>query len=254
VSGRTVSKWTRVYADGYDISGDSRAIGPLINTYDQPDLTGFSHAVKGSLPGHAMNGIGTFNGVFNNTTSTGVHGVLGTAGGVRKIMIALGMRAEPVAGDPVYMGEFEQASYQADPAGVYVNADFNNSSARASTFLYSNPWGVLLHAKSAVTAANSTTGAGIDTAGASTAFGGYLVYQVFAGDGTATISVDDSADDSSYSALSGATSGEIDFSTPTAGRVAIGRTATVRQYLRWQISLNSATSVTFALGFSRALF
>lgn len=253
MSGRTNSKWTRVYIDGYDLSGDSRAIGPLGWTFDESDMTCFSHAVKGVLPGHGTLGLGTYNGVFNSTETTGIHAVMGTAGVMRTIMVAQGMRAEPAIGDPVYMGEFEQVDYQVDPAGVYVSMGFNNSSARASSFAYDNPWGVLLHAKAAATAANSTTGEGIDTAGGATAFGGYLTYMVFAGDGTATISVDDSADDSSYSALSGATSGEIDCSSVQFGRIALGRTATVRQYLRWQISLNSATTVTFALGFSRAL-
>ena len=254
MTGRTVDKWKRVYIDGYDLSGDARSVGPLIQTYDEADLTGFSHAVKGALPGHAMVGIGTLNATLNDTADVGIHAVMSGSGVMRTIMIPQGMRAAPVAGDPVYMGEFEQTSYTADPqTGVYINATFNNSSARASSFLYDKPWGVLLHANSAATAANTATG-GIDTAGAATAFGGYLVYQVFAGDGTATISVDDSADDSTYNALSGATSGEIDFSTPTAGRIALGRTATVRQYLRWQISLNTATTVTFALSFSRALF
>ena len=82
------------------------------------------------------------------------------------------------------------------------------------------------------------------------------MYQVFAGDGTATISVEDATtnSDANFAALTGATSGEIDFSTPTAGIVAIGRTATVRRYLRWQISLNTATTVTFALAFVRATY
>ena len=253
MTGRTVTKHTRVYVDGYDLSGDARSIGPLINTYDEADLTGFSHAVKGGLPGHATNGVGTLNATFNNTASTGIHSVISGAGNMRTVMVAQGMRAAPAAGDPVYMGEFEQVDYLLDNAtGTYLNVQFGNSSARASTFLYSKPWGDLLHANSAATAANSATG-GID-GGAASAFGGYLVYQVFAGNGTATISIDDSADDSSYSALSGATSGSIDFSTPTAGRVAIGRTADVRQYLRWQIAMGTATTVTFALGFSRALF
>lgn len=252
---RTTSKWLRVYADGYDISGDSRSIGPLIQTYDEGEFVGMSHAVKGALPSHATIGVGTLNGIFNDTASTGLHTIASSAGVMRTLMVAVGMNAEPAAGDPVYMGEFEQLDYMAEHAGaVYANVNFGNSSARASTFLYDKPWGVLLHAKGAETAANSATGAGIDTEGAATAFGGYLTYQVFAGNGTATISVDDSADDSSYSALSGATTGSIDFSTPTAGRIAIGRTAAVRQYLRWQISLGTATTVTFALGFSRALF
>jgi len=239
--------------DGYDISGDARAIGPLMQTFDEADLTGFSHEIKGVLPGHAMLGIGTFNGVFNSTDTTGVNAILGTSGVMRTVMVAIGMGAEPVAGNYVYAGEFEQLGYNADPSGVYVNVPFGNSSVRASTLLFDNPFGVLLHPNSAATAANTATGAGIDTAGGETTFGGWLEYHVFAGNGTATISVDDSADDSSYSALSGATSGEIDCSSVQYGRVALGRTATVRQYLRWQISLNTATTVTFALSFHRAL-
>jgi len=250
---RTTSRWVRVYADGYDLSGDARAIGPLVQTFDEADLTAFSHGVKGALPGHAMLGIGTLNGTYNNTETTGISVVMESAGVMRTVMVAVGMGAEPAAGDPVYMGEFEQLGYNADPSGVYVNIPFGNSSARSSTFLYDGPWGQLLHAKAAATAANTATGAGIDSAGAATSFGGYLEYQVFAGDGTATISVDDSADDSSYAALSGATSGEIDCSSVQYGRVALSRTATVRQYLRWQISLNTATTVTFALAFHRAL-
>ena len=78
-----------------------------------------------------------------------------------------------------------------------------------------------------------------------------MTWQVFAGDGTATISVDDSADDNTYGALSGATSGEIDFSSPSSGFVALATTATVKRYIRWQLSLNTANTVTFALAFVR---
>jgi len=116
---------------------------------------------------------------------------------------------------------------------------------------YEKPWGVLVHANGAETAVNSA--AGIDDRGAATAACGYLVYQVFAGNGTATVKVQDAAinSDGSFSDLSGATSGVTDFSTPAAGIVAIGTTATVRQYLRWQIVLGTATTVTFALSFCR---
>lgn len=250
---RTNSKWTRVYADGVDLSGDARAIGPLLQTYDEPDLTAFSHAVKGCLPGHVTLGIGTLNATFNNTASTGIHSVLSTAGGMRTVMVAQGFLAEPAQGDPCYMGEFEQLGYQADPSGVYVTVPFGNASVRGSTLLYDVPWGVLLRPQTATTAVNAS--AGVDDYGAATTYGGYLMYQVFAGDGTATIKVQDAAtnSDGSFSDLSGATSGSIDCSAPIYGRVAIGRTATVRRYLRWQIVLGTATTVTFALGFSRAI-
>ena len=251
-TGRTVSKWVRVYADGYDISGDSRAIGPLVQTYDESDLTGFSHAVKGALPSHATLGIGTLNGVFN---TEGVHTSMITPG-KRTILVAIGIRAEPAQGDPVYMGEFEQLGYQTDPSGVYVNIPFGMSSARAATFAYDKPWGVLLRpAASATTAVNSSTG--VDDYGVATTFGGYMTYQVLAGNGTATIKVQHAStnSDGSFADLGGCTSGSINCSTPSAARVVTtARTTTVNRYIRWQITLGTATSVTFALGFSRALF
>jgi len=119
------------------------------------------------------------------------------------------------------------------------------------TLGYDKPFGVLLHEKSEETAVNAVdSGLSSDKEIASER-GGFLVYQIFSGDGTATISVEDSADDSSWAALSGATSGELDCSSVQHGLVPLGTTATVRRYLRWQISLNTATSVTFALAFIR---
>ena len=79
-----------------------------------------------------------------------------------------------------------------------------------------------------------------------------MVYQVLAGNGTATISIDNSANNSAFTALSGATTGSINCAVVQHGIVALGVTATVRRYLRWQIALGTATSVTFALSFHRA--
>jgi hypothetical protein len=241
--------------DGYDLSGYSREVGPLLWGYDEQDQTCLPDAVKGVLPGVATVGITKLNGVFDNTATSGLHVLLNGAGTKRTAMIPIGIQAEPAQGDPVYMGQFEQASYTADgnPA-VYVSAQFDKTSAAASTLLYDKPWGWLLRPKTATTAVNSAVG--IDDVGASTAFGGYMVYQVFAGNGTATIKVQDAAtnSDGSFSDLSGATTGSINCAVVQHGLIALGRTATVRRYLRWQIALGTATSVTFALGFSRATF
>jgi hypothetical protein len=82
------------------------------------------------------------------------------------------------------------------------------------------------------------------------------MYQVFAGNGTATLKVQDAATNTnpSFADLSGATSGSVNCATPSAGVVAISTTATVRQYLRWQIVFGTATTVTFALAFVRATY
>lgn len=256
VTGRTTDNHMRFYADGYDWSGMSRSCGPLEQTYEEGNQTTLTSGVQCYLLGQATLGIGTLNGVFDNTETTGLHVLASGAGVMRTVMIPIGIRAAPAQGDPVYMGEFEQKDYQATTGGVatYVTIPFTKTSVRATSLVYDKPWGYLLHAKGAETAVNTAIGIDSET-GAATAFGGYLMYQVFAGDGTATIKVQDAATNlnASFADLSGATSGEIDCSTPQRGVVALGTTATVRQFLRWQIVLGTASTVTFALAFCRAL-
>ena len=80
------------------------------------------------------------------------------------------------------------------------------------------------------------------------------MYQItaVAGTGNATISIDDSEDGETYGALSGATSGAIAHTAiPCAGIVQLATNATVKQYLRFQVALDTITSVTFALAFVR---
>lgn len=253
-TGRTTYNHMRFYADGYDLSGYSRQVGPLVWEYEEADLTaGLGDAARGRLPANCMINIGGYNGNLDNTAS-GLHAVAVSPGVSRVVMAPWGIRAAPAAGDPVFCGRFQQAGYQAqeDGGAMTVTIPWDGWDA-ANLIAFDKPWGVLLHANSAATAAN--TGTGVDDYGAATALGGYLVYQIFSMNaaGTVTISVDDSADNSSFAALSGASSGAIGYaSTPTAGIVAIGTGATVRQYLRWQIALaGGATTCTFASAFIR---
>lgn len=254
MTGRTVKRWTRVYADGYDFSRYVHSIGPLKQEFSAPLAAALTDEVKNGLISQGMLSIGTLNGFFDNTAN-GLHVIANGAGVKRTVMIPLGIQAAPVAGDPVFMGEFTQGKYEAmpDPDGyVMASLPFGNSDAVSAALAYQKPWGVLLHSKGAETDVNA--GTGIDDNGASSAKGGYLCYQIFAADGTATIKVQDAATnaDGSFADLSGATSGSVDASaTPQAGIVAIGTTAAVRRYLRWQIALGTATTVTFALAFVR---
>lgn len=252
-TGRTVTRWWRVYSNGYDVSGYTRSIGPLELTYDEADVTTLSDPVKGYLPNTAQVNVGTLNAVFDNTATSGLHALL-SAPAARNVLVAIGIRAAPAAGDPCFGGYFSQGAYQIaeDGGAVTANIPFMGWGADASTLLYAGPWGTLLHANGAETAAN--TGTGFDNpTGAQTLKGGYFMYQILAGDGgTITLSVDDSANNSSFSALSGATSGSINATAGTSGIVALANSATVRQYLRWQLALGTAATCTFVSAFMRA--
>ena len=251
-TGRTVSKWLRLWGNGYPLCGYTQTVGPLVHSFDEVDVTTVCDSAKGYLPGMCSINMGTLVGVFDNTATSGLHALASGANSVWDMLIALGIRAEPAQGDPVFMGKFLQTSYQAAEAGgaVIANAKFTSWDANDRP-TYNQPWGVLLHASSAVTAVNSSTG--VD-GGASSALGGYMMVQVLAGNGTATLKVQHAAvnADGSFADLGGCTTGVVSMATPFAqiyNTTAV--TTTVNQFTRWQIVLGTATSVTFLLSFAR---
>ena len=254
-TGRTLKRWTRVYADGYDLSGYSRSIGPLLTDFNAADVTAdMGDNVRGYLCDQPNISPGTLNAIFDNTATTGLKAAMSTPA-VRNLMVPIGIRAAPAAGDPVFMGRFHQGAMQAsgDAGAVVATIPFGNWEA-AGLINYTKAWGTLLHAKAAETAANAANG--IDDNGAASAVGGYMMYQIFTSDaaGTATISIEDSVlVGGAYAALAGATTAAIGFaSIPCAGIIALGTAVAVRRHLRWQLALaGGMTTCTFALSFVR---
>lgn len=253
-TGRTLDKWKRVYIDGYDVSGNGRTIGPLVIEYDAVDLTApMSDQVKGYLRGHAQVSPGVFNAVFDNATSPlGIYAIA-VSQASRFVMVAQGIRAAPAQGDPVFAGHFLNTGGQLldDAGAVVVNMPFAGWAADASSLQFSNPWGVLLHANGAETAVNSAVG--VDDRGAATTGGGYLAWQRIGGNGTATLKAQHAStnSDGSFADVTGATSGSMDFSTPGAGINYTTNALTINRYLRWQIVLGTATTVSFVAAFMR---
>ena len=256
---RSIPKNIRIYIDGYDMSGYARSVGPLTQTYEEGTDDALSLSVKRTWPGQASVGIGTVNALFDNTATSGIHAVLGTAGGTRTVLVAMGMEAAPVDNVPCFGGKFIQSDYVSAPSEtpVALTLTFNSTSATTETSLYSNPWGVLLHASAAATGANTATG---HDGAAQSLVGGFMVYHVTTaagtGDITATFKVQDADTNSDGSFSDLLTSGVINcgssgVAVPTSGIVALAPTATVERYTRWQIVLGTASSVTFTLGFFR---
>lgn len=256
LTGRTLPKFDRFYCDGYDLSGVSRTIGPLEQIHDEHDLTAdMGDSVKGYLSGALQSNVGTLNAVFDNTATVGLHALMATAGAMRTIVVARGIRAAPAVGDPAFCGQFVHKGYQPDGSSgaAYATLPFSGAAVNAAHLQYGS-WGVLLHENVIRLAATGVnTGSGVDNPAAKqTTHGGFFIYEVLAGNGTATLSVDDSASvGSGFSALSGATSGSITCAAGVSDVVALSPTATVRQFLRWQIAFGNATTVTFVSCFVR---
>ena len=169
-------------------------------------------------------------------------------------MNAYGMRAAPEFGDEVFCVPMIQRAYKAVGSDIVTaRMDFAGPDVTQG-IAYHQFFGKLLHALGAETDVNSAD-TNVDN-GAASAVGGWLMVQItgYSGTGSAEISIDDSADGTSWTALSGATSGAIEHtSMPYSAIIQLGTTATVRRYLRWQLALDTLTSVTFALAFMRGI-
>ena len=80
-SGRMILKNTRVYVDGYNLSGYARSVGPLNWECGEVDLTApMGDAIKGVLPGQPSITLGALNTVLDPTATTGPIARMGTAG------------------------------------------------------------------------------------------------------------------------------------------------------------------------------
>lgn len=247
---RTHNKHIRVYVNGVDMSGYSRTIGPLAWMFGAEPDAAMTDAVKNIIVGQADIQAGTLNAFLDNDTA----GLFANkAQGTKNLLVAIGANAAPVAGDHVFAWKFEDTGYMAEQGSGFVAANLPFGGASyASTLTYKRPWGILLHANAARTAAN--TAVGIDDNGASSALGGIFCYHLLSSDGTVTLKAQDAAtnSDGNFADLTGATSGSITAAvTPQSGMVALGTTATVRRYLRWQLALGTATTATFVMGFIR---
>lgn len=249
---RTVDRLTRVYWDGFDISGMARTVGPCGVVFDEADLTAISDSVKGMLSNRSQMNCEFVNGLLDNTATTGLHTVGLTAGAKRTLLIAFGLLAVPAAGDPAFGGQFEQGAYAAvsEAGAMTVNLPFMGWAGEATFNGNYRPFGILVHALGAETAVNTATGQ--DDNLAATSQGGYMTYHVTAGDGTATLTVQDAATntDVSFANITGVTTGSINCAVVQHGIVA-ATTTTIRRYLRWQIVLGTATTVTFVMAFTR---
>lgn len=249
---RTHIKHCRAYVDGVDLSGYSRNIGPLEWTFDaEPDAT-WTDAAKNIVMGQCEIKAGALNAVLDNDAA-GLFALAKAASGTRNLLFAIGRNAPPAAGDPCFAWQFEQVNYSVEQGNGFVSANVPFGGASyASTLTYKKPWGFLLHASGAETAVNTATGQD-DNAGPSS-LGGIFIYHLLASNGTVTLKAQDAATNSnvSFTDLTGATSGSIDASvSPKHGMAALGTTAAIQRYTRWQLVFGTATTATFVMALIR---
>lgn len=234
------------YVDGYDVGGDVTALqniggGPLAG-----EVTG----IKKSAPeriGLKLDGRLDLTSAFNDDNVSaiiGAHQVLKTLPTTDRL-VSYFHRQE--VGAPVASLLSKQVNYDAtrgEDGSLFfaVNSQANG---------YGLEWGEALTAGSRVDT-TATNGAAIDYGSTSTLFGWTAYAHLVAFTGTSiTFTVQDSADNSSFTALTGGA-----FTAMTgvgaARLTSASSTATVRRYVR-VVTSGTFTSATFAVSFVRYL-
>jgi len=231
------------------------SVGKAGIDYDFDDTAAYCWSVKGGLLDQGNLTLGPINmSIDTATASTGavIHDDLAAInGGPIVAALAVGIRELPVIGSPCFCFEGSLKSYVSSPAGgmVMATATFVADNPAAAPLKYAQPWGVVLHPLGAETAANASTADVVDN-GAATTNGGYVLLVVtdIAVDGAPAIFIEESADGTTYTPLTGASI------SPTSEGAWIAQVApgtTIKQFTRWQFDPDGASAATFFMAFVR---
>lgn len=232
-------KWGRVFVDGYAITVDTSDIS-IGNTYDELEASGYGMD-KRYLVGQNDASI-TVDGYYTATTAAAL-----AAGSGKIISVAIGNNAAPTVGDPTFSISACQTESTIKPPKdglVAINAKFLPDATVANTT--GLDIGVML-ADTTDTSADGN-GTSVDQAAQSSAGAvGFCHITGVSTSDTVQVTVQDSADDSSWADLIVFT---IDGSVAAAQRLEV--TGTVDRYVRaeWDVT-GSGVTIDIFVAFKR---
>lgn len=228
------------FVGGKDLSGDTASLDEIGGGPALIEVTGIDKSAYERIGG-LRDGRMEWTSYFNTGTdgTDGTHNFLSTLPTTdRQAMYFRGT----TLGNPVAACIGKQLNYDMTRADdgkltLKVHIDANG---------YGLEWGRSLTAGIRADT-EATDGTGIDTV-ASASFGAQAYLQVFSFTGTdATITIEDSADDTTYTAVTGLAFTEVT-SAPFVERIATVNTATIKQYVRVSTSTTDGfTDLSFAV-------
>ena len=229
----------RLFLDQWDLSGDVSAIGRIASTTNLQDRTVLLNAAMARLP-LLRDGAIDFTGFFNGAT--------GGAQAVLRALPGTATQATVITASTVGADTFSLTGLQAafnDTRGQDGSLVLDTSLEASGSAL---EVGELLTTGSQAFA-SAAAGSTLTYSGASTAFGwtAYL-HALSIASGTATVSVQDSADNVTFTDLAGGAFAGV--SAAGAQRIAGGAADTVRKYARVNVA-GTFTSLVAVVTFVR---
>lgn len=233
-----------LWVGSVDLSGDTGAVTSIETTRGVLDVTGIDKSAPERILAMRDGSLGFT--TFWNTAAGAAHLTLSAMPRTDVLAtVAIGA-ASGAVGQPAASLMAKQTSYAtargADGSLVATIAASGNA--------YPLEWGELLTTGKQTFASGTVNGTSIDLGAASTAFGAAAYLHVFSlGSGTPTVTIKDSANNSTFAALSPTS---LAFTPTVAGveRQQTGLTATVRQYVRVEVT-GTYTNLVCALIFVR---
>lgn len=229
-----------LYIQGFDASGDIQQLGSIGGG---PALLNFTAINKSAYErqGGIRSGQIEFTAFHNHVAVTG--GTHEKLAALPRTDVILTYCRGTNLGDPAASLVGKQANY--DPTRGDDGMLTFGVSAQSNG--YGIEWGQQLTAGVRTDTA-ATNGSSIDTA-ASASFGGQAYLQAFSFVGTdVTVKIQDSADNATFADVAGFSFTQITGGTPSAERIALPNTATLRRYLRVAtVTTGGFTSLAFAV-------
>lgn len=151
-----LTRYARVYVGGYDLSGDHRDFGSLINKCAHVDNSGIDDDFIHYLADRREVGITGYKALLDDATGKSVT-ALQSLPAVAAVTVALGNGAAPIAGDLAYMLPAVQMGDIVSPeGGIYVvQADFEMDYGDYANY---SPMGYIILPLTAISASgNSST-------------------------------------------------------------------------------------------------
>lgn len=238
--GKETGLGAALYVDGNDLSGDTQKVEKISKSFKALDMTGIDKSAMERKPG-------TLDGVINmanffNPSAGQAHPVLSALPRTDRIVSYLhrgNLIASPMA---------SIVAKQIDYAPTRETSGALNLGVQSNANAFWLDWGLTLTAgKKTDTVGSNGTGVDFAIYGAPSVFGGQFYLHVFAFTGTTcTIKIQDSADNAAFTDLAGAAFTAVTVA-PNSQRLATGRAATTRRYLR-VVTSGTFSSITFVVG------